>query len=138
MYFSFMSFSKNFLHKTRPNPIDEGNGLKKVYILFLFITRILFVRLNLLFLIFFFNIIVFSYRFLPYINSEYCAQWMKTKTWNQNVEKQQTNWILNYLTFNYMWISFQVFISHVSSCWSFYYSSFYCLLPSVAFCPLPC
>ena len=27
MYFSSISFSKNFLHKTRPNALDEENGL---------------------------------------------------------------------------------------------------------------
>ena len=136
MYFSSISFSKNFLHKTRPNLIDEENGLKKVYILFLFTTRILFVRLNLFFSLIY---LFFFYSFLPYVNSEYYAQWRKTKTWNQKMEKQRTaNWILNYLTFNCMWINIKVFISHVSSCWSFYYSSFCCLLPSVTLCPLPC
>ena len=62
MCFSHISFSKTFLHKTWPKPIDEENGFEKVYILLLFIKRIPFISLN-----FFFSLIYFLYRFfLPY------------------------------------------------------------------------
>ena len=126
MCFSSISFSKSFLHKTRPKLIDEESGFKNVSILFLFIKQILVIRLNLLLLLFF-----FYYFFVICPTPKYHAQWLKAKTRNQKMRwknnKQQivgtqAFLYLTSLTFKCIWINFQVFVSHASSFWSSCYS----------------
>ena len=133
MCFSPVSFSKDFLHKTRPKPIDEENGFKEVYILFLFTKQILFIRLNLLFI--FSSLIYMFFTFFCHMPNPKILwsvvenQKMRWKNNEQQTVGTQTFPHLNSLTFNYMWFNFQFFISHASSCWSCYYSPFCYLLP---------
>ena len=133
MCFSPVSFSKDFLHKTRPKPIDEENGFKEVYILFLFLKQIRFIRLNLLFIVF--SLIYMFFTFFCHMPNPKILwsvvenQKMRWKNNEQQTVGTQTFPHLHSLTFNYMWFNFQVFISHTSSCWSFYYSPFCYLLP---------
>ena len=132
--FFFYIFFKEFSPQNKAKTyIDEESGFKNVYILFLFIKQILFIRLNLLLLFFYLiHLFFFYYFFVICPTPKYHVQWLKAKTRNQNMRwknnKQQivgtqAFLYLTSLTFKYIWINFQVFVTHASSFLSSCYSS---------------
>ena len=132
-------FQKNFSPKLGQKLLRRKMVLKKFTFYFFLQSR--YSLLDWICFLNFFSLICLFFTVFCRMPNPKIDQWLKSKTTNQmmrlkNKEQQtvgtQTFPHLNSLTFNYMWINFQVFVSHASSCLSFYYSPFcYLLSPTL-------
>ena len=124
--------SKEFSLQDWPKTCWSGKHfLKSVYMLLLFIKQILFIDSN-LFFIFFFDILEF-FTGIHFRATQNMFNALKSKPlsftlillrWKNNEQQTFGTWtfpqVFISLSFNYIWINFQVFLSHVSGYWFFY------------------